>query len=191
MATDSYMFFKKYDGTLLEAESQVDMSNNTETLASDLVGYAKAGQLFEVQDYSFDTAQTFNMSSQSTGIGAGRITCNPFSITRKIDRASPHLYEMSANGTAFQQVALALRKSAGQQTAGVVFLRFDFKLVGVATLAWAHDEESPKETVTFIYGAMIISYVRQLNSGAFETTVHCRGWNQQKNVPDTSPTTAL
>jgi bacteriocin-like protein len=27
--------------------------------------------------------------SQSTGAGAGKVTFNPFSITRKIDRASP------------------------------------------------------------------------------------------------------
>ena len=30
--------------------------------------------------------------SQSSGSGAGKITFNPFSITRKIDRASPTLF---------------------------------------------------------------------------------------------------
>ncbi len=30
-----------------------------------------------------------NNASQSTGAGAGRVTFNPFSITRKIDRSSP------------------------------------------------------------------------------------------------------
>lgn len=30
-----------------------------------------------------------NIGSQSTGAGAGRVTFNPFSIHRKIDRSSP------------------------------------------------------------------------------------------------------
>jgi type VI protein secretion system component Hcp len=30
--------------------------------------------------------------SQSTGAGAGKVTFNPFSVTRKIDRASPVLF---------------------------------------------------------------------------------------------------
>jgi type VI protein secretion system component Hcp len=31
--------------------------------------------------------------SQSTGAGAGKVTFNPFSITRKIDVSTPKLYE--------------------------------------------------------------------------------------------------
>jgi type VI protein secretion system component Hcp len=32
------------------------------------------------------------IGSQSTGAGAGKVTFNPFSITRKVDRASPTLF---------------------------------------------------------------------------------------------------
>jgi type VI protein secretion system component Hcp len=190
MAIDSYMFFVPYTGSPLSAESQVDMSQNNEELASDLKNYASAGQLFEVDDYSFDTEQTFNLSSQSTGLGAGKITFNPFSITRKIDKASPIMFQMSCNGTPFKQVGLALRKSAGTGASGVVFLRFDFKLVGVKTISYSHDDESPKETITFVYGAMIIRYCQQKSDGTLNPAI-AAGWNQQKNVSDVSPTTAL
>jgi type VI protein secretion system component Hcp len=190
MAIDSYMFFKKYDGTLLSAESQVDMGTASDPLSNDLKNYAKAGQLFEVEDYSFDTEQVFNLSSQSTGIGAGKITLNPFSITRKIDKSSPFFYQMSCNGTPFQQVGLALRKGAGTGASGVVFLRFDFKLVGVKTISYSHDDESPKETVTFVYGAMVISYAQQKSDGTFYAPLQ-RGWNQQKNTTDDSPNTPI
>lgn len=30
-------------------------------------------------------------ASQSSGAGAGKVTFNPFSITRKVDKASPYL----------------------------------------------------------------------------------------------------
>jgi hypothetical protein len=37
---------------------------------------------------AFDIEQTLNIGSQSTGAGAGKVTFNPFSITRKIDVSS-------------------------------------------------------------------------------------------------------
>ena len=48
--------------------------------------------LFEIEDYSFDIEQTLSIGSQSSGAGAGRVTFNPFSITRKIDVATPKLF---------------------------------------------------------------------------------------------------
>ena len=183
MAIDAYMFFKQYDGQYLQGESQVDLAKPVtgDTLAPDFVSAQGATGLFEVEDYSFDTEQTFNLSSQSTGIGAGKITFNPFSITRKIDKASPTMFQMSCNGKAFQDVALGMRKSAGEDSAGIFFLRFDFKLVGVKTISYAHDDESPKETITFVYGALVIQYCQQNNNGT-PGTVFPAGWNQQKNV---------
>ena len=38
------------------------------------------------------TETTLNVGSQSTGAGAGKVTFNPFSITRKIDKSSPVLF---------------------------------------------------------------------------------------------------
>jgi type VI secretion system secreted protein Hcp len=187
MAIDSYVCFQPYTGSPLSAESQVDMSKNTEDLASDLKGWASASQLFEVEDYSFDIEQVLNIGSQASGLGAGKVTFNPFSITRKIDKASPILFDMSCSGTAFKQVSLALRKSAGGMQSGVVFLRFDFKLVGVKTISWSHDDESPKETVTFAYGGILIRYCQQKPDGSLNTPIP-GGWNMIKNVQDHTTT---
>lgn len=190
MAIDAYMFFKQYGGTYLQGKSQVDLSKpvSGDTLAADFQSAQNAQGLFEVSDYSFDTEQSFNLSSQSTGIGAGKISFNPFSITRKIDKASPTMFQMSCNGKAFSDVGLGMRKSAGEDSSGIFFLRFDFKLVGVKTISYAHDDESPKETITFVYGALIMRYCQQNNNGT-PGTVFPAGWNQQKNVaagPDTT-----
>ncbi len=69
--------------------------------------------MFEVEDYSFDIEQTLNIGSQSSGAGAGKVTFNPFSITRKIDKSSPRVLQMACAGTPFQNVSLGLRKAAG------------------------------------------------------------------------------
>ena len=145
MAIDSYMAFQLYGGAgaagaYLDAESQVDLSGNSEPLMTTPTSCFTAGKVFEVEDYSFDIEQTLNIGSQSSGAGAGKVTFNPFSITRKIDRASAIFYEMACSGTAFAQVTLGLRKSVGAGgggagVSGMMFLRFDFKLVAVKTIS--------------------------------------------------------
>jgi type VI secretion system secreted protein Hcp len=187
MAIDSYMTFLRYDGTYLKAESQVDLSKNKEQLMTELYPIASPN-IFEVEDYSFDIEQTLNIGSQSSGAGAGKVTFNPFSITRKIDCASPTFFEYACSGTAFQAVSLALRKSVGAsaggaEVSGMVFLRFDFKLVAVKTISWSHDDESPKETVTFEYGGLQIRYAQQEASGKLMTAMK-GGWNRVKNIKD-------
>ena len=188
MAIDSYTFFLPYTGSALSSESQVDMSTNSEDLATDLKTYATSSQLFEVEDYSFDIEQALNIGSQSSGIGAGKVTFNPFSITRKIDKASPILFDKACSGQAFKQVGLALRKSGNNaQASGIVFLRFDFKLVGVKTISWSHDDESPKETVTFEYGGLLIRYCQQNPDGSLMAAIP-GGWNRVNNKQDHTTT---
>jgi type VI secretion system Hcp family effector len=177
-------------GPGLVSESQVDMSQNSEALATDgqagstpLTTLATKNQIFEVEDYSFDIEQTLTIGSQSFGAGAGKVTFNPFSITRKIDRASPVFYQMACSGTAFKWVTLALRKSAGGNTSGQVYLRFDFKLVAVKTISWAHDDESPKETVTFEYGGLLVRYAMQNPDGSLAAAIP-GGWNRVANISD-------
>jgi hypothetical protein len=56
-----------------------------------------SGAIFEVKDYSFDIEQVLNVGAQASGAGAGKVTFNPFSITRKIDidKASPVFFKPS------------------------------------------------------------------------------------------------
>jgi tellurite resistance protein len=36
----------------------------------------------EISDFSFDVEQNTNIGSQSSGVGAGKVTFNPYSITK-------------------------------------------------------------------------------------------------------------
>jgi type VI secretion system secreted protein Hcp len=191
MAIDGYMYFKDYNGAFLESESQVTLSKTVEqdNVINPFLDAAKKPKpnrsgLFEIEDYSFDIEQILNIGSQSSGSGAGKITFNPFSITRKIDCASPKFFEKACSGTPFAQVGLGLRKSAGGNVSGVMYLAFTFKLVAVKTVAWSHDDESPKETVTFEYGAMNIQYCQQSPDGSMKTPLDYGGWNRVKNIQD-------
>jgi type VI secretion system secreted protein Hcp len=199
MAIDGYMYFKYYNSTeYLKSESQVlikpagvpDPMFDDGNFGFKAAYNAQQGEdkhLFEIEDFSFDIEQTLNIGSQSTGAGAGRVTFNPFSITRKIDRSSPNLYEMACSGTPYETVGLALRKGGGGTSSGIIFLVFLFKLVAVKTISWSYDDESPKETVTFEYGGLQVHYGQQKSGGTIGK-VHSGGWNRVKNVSDREKT---
>jgi type VI secretion system Hcp family effector len=191
MAFDTYMQFLDSAGGWVPGESQVVINTTNETkLGTDI----KAGYVFEIDDFSFDIEQVLNIGSQSSGIGSGKVTFNPFQITRKSDRASPLLFTMCCTGEHFQQVSLYLRRAGGQgglagastAASGMTFLRFDFALVGVKTISWsgADGDEACKEEVTFEYGALQVSYVQQDVTGKAATTASALpvgSWNRVNN----------
>lgn len=194
MAVDGYMWFRNYKenyaGSYLASESQVVTKDNDEVLFNTFFKDAASKStpdkptLFEIEDFSFDIEQTLNIGSQSTGAGAGKVTFNPFSITRKIDVSSPTLFSMACSGTPFEEVALGLRKSSGGTTTGRIYLVFRFKLVAVKTISWSYDDESPKETVTFEYGGLQVHYSQQEPNGKMKAQIS-GGWNRVKNIRDT------
>lgn len=187
MAVDAYMYFKDYNGKFLKSESQVQHSDpGNKDVMFKAFGFDKAlsdGGIFEVEDYSFDIEQTLNIGSQGGGAGAGKVTFNPFSINRKIDKSSPIIFQNACAGTPFKDVRLALRKSAGADMSGIIFVVFCFKLVAVKTIAWSHDDESPKEACTFEYGGLQVYYRPQNPDGSLADQI-AGGWNRVRNVKD-------
>jgi type VI secretion system secreted protein Hcp len=189
MAFDTYMQFQDSNSNWLKGESQAKISSDN-PLGSDI----QAGNIFEIDDFSFDIEQVLNIGSQSSGAGAGKVTFNPFQITRKSDRASPTLFAMCCAGTHFSKVSLYLRRAggggasltatAGSMTTGTTFLRFDFALVAVKTISWSGSDgdEACKEEVTFEYGALQVSYVQQDETGkAMAANQVVQGWNRIYN----------
>src|SRR5215469_17166551 len=181
MAIDAYMWFEDYNGKYLESESQIDFSKDPQKAA---LQYPPNNNIFAIENYSFDIEQTLNIGSQSTGAGAGKVTFNPFSITRKVDKSSPTFFENACSGKAFKSAYLGLRKRAGNNASGAFFLVFQCKLVAVKTIAWAHDDEAPKERITFEYGGLLVKYGQQNSNGQI-SAVFPGGWNRVKNTSDT------
>jgi type VI secretion system secreted protein Hcp len=183
MTVKAYMIFKQQGGSNLKSESQVVFQGDAGIPeAANFVNASKPGDngIFEVVAYSFAIDQTLNIGSQSTGAGAGKVAFNPLSITLRIDKASPILFQMASSGTPFQEVSLALRKDPN----GVIFLVFNFKLVAVKTIAWAGASEEAQEAVTFEYGGLQLFYGPQTADGKLTKTV-AGGWNIVSNKADT------
>jgi type VI secretion system secreted protein Hcp len=169
MAFDTYMQFQKPDGSFMDGESQMQLGSD-KPIGTDI----QQGKIFEIDDFSFDIEQILNIGSQSSGAGAGKVTFNPFQITRKTDKLSPILFTMCCAGQHFKIVSLFLRRAGGgtaggqgSLTSGTTFLRFDFALVAVKTISWsgADGDDACKEEVTFEYGALQVRYVQQKEDG--------------------------
>jgi type VI secretion system secreted protein Hcp len=192
MAFDTYMTFMDPNGTPTPGESQMQFDSSLESpLGKDL----QQGKVFEIDDFSFDIEQVLNIGSQSSGAGAGKVTFNPFQITRKSDRLSPKLFTMCCAGQHFKIVSLYLRRAggsaggvnaSGNQTSGTTFLRFDFALVAVKTISWSGSDgdESCKEEVQFEYGALQVRYVQQGTDGKVMSGADAQpmgSWNRVYN----------
>jgi type VI secretion system secreted protein Hcp len=134
----------------------------------------------EVTAFSFDAVQTLNIGSQSSGAGAGKVTFNPFSFTRRPDEHSADLWARLCSGTAFQKVTATATKTG---PANPVIFTFTMGLVAIKTisLSGAESDNSLVETVTVEYGQAAYSAATQNADGTIGTPVGA-GWNRVANV---------
>ena len=80
--------------------------------ATGIQGEGKSGGPGSIEVNSFQWGVANKASS--SGAGAGKVTFNPFSITRKIDSASPLFFKACATGAHLTQVVLFATPPAGQ-----------------------------------------------------------------------------
>ena len=101
------------------------------------------------ESYSFSAANIGSQSSGS-GAGAGKVTFNPFSITKKIDRASPLLFKACITGQHIKSVTLELLPAVQKGTA-TPFLVVVLKDVLVSGISEAGDVHGgiPLEEIVF------------------------------------------
>ncbi len=137
-------------------------------------------QFIRVSGYHCDVEQTLNIGSQSTGAGAGRITFNPFRITKFIDGTSPILFQNSASGTPFKTAEVFFVNEKN-----VLQVRQTYKLVAVKTISWSATagENGIIETLTFEYGGLMITVFQQGTDGE-KSNVLLAGWNRVRNTSD-------
>jgi type VI secretion system secreted protein Hcp len=172
----AYVVFVQHSGTALASESTVERVDDPFVSPAPV---PTAGTLFEVEDWSFDVEQTLNIGSSSTGAGAGKVVFNPFTITRKVDKASPQLFLAACAGTPFEFVDLLQVRPGDPQ--GRVYLAWRFGLVAIKTVAWNSGDDVPTETISLEYGSLTVGYAVQSPDGSAGPMVFA-GWNRVRNV---------
>jgi len=84
---------------------------------------AYAGQIKTVAPPHMNISQP-KIGSATGGAGAGKVTFNPFQITRKVDSASPKLYETVSTGKHIPTATINVRKSDDESPKESVDLNF-------------------------------------------------------------------
>ncbi|KAF2156371.1 hypothetical protein K461DRAFT_310841 [Myriangium duriaei CBS 260.36] len=157
------------------------------TIVTDASSTTLVKNAIELSTWSFGTEQTINLSSQSSGAGAGKIKFDSFSFTKPVDGNTNVIFNRMAQGRA-NTVNVYFFKSSGGATASTTpYMTLQFRLAAFfsQSLSGTDGGDVPMESTSFEYGAMQISYATQNNQGvlANPTTL---GWNAVKNMPETS-----
>jgi type VI secretion system secreted protein Hcp len=172
MAYDAYMYFEGGDPKVEGETKDSEMAKK---------------KAFEIYSFSFGASNPTTIGSAGTGSGAGKVSLSSFNIMKKTDKASTALFLNCCQGSHFSKATVVLRKAtgkAGQQ----IFVEYDFgggqnPQVFVDSIQWsgsAGGDESPAESVSFVYSDVKITYFTQDQKGAM-TKAGEASWDQTTN----------
>jgi len=142
------------------------------------------GPAFEIKDYSFGVENPTTIGSATGGAGAGKATFKEFTITKLGDSSTPAFFRNCVVGAHYKNVSLQVRKAGGDPgagTSGSVFLTYTFGTVFTTKINWTPGEDSPKETITFVYGTLEVGYHQQDANGG-DAGAGSSGWSVINNT---------
>src|SRR5437588_9526927 len=150
--------------------------------------YYSGKKAFEIKDFSCGVENPTTIGSATGGAGAGKIKFNEFTIKKSSDQASPWFFFNSCVGSHYKNVYIEMRKAGGDiASAGKAFLQFRFGVVFTTKIDWSGPgDEGPEESITFVYGKLVVQYWPQKQSGELDSPPKIQGWNQVTNKADSN-----
>jgi type VI secretion system secreted protein Hcp len=173
MATSAYLKLVDYNNVQLMGPSQVE-------------GHANEIELIH---WGWGADQVLNIGSQTSGVGAGRITFRSLSITKYLDKTTPVLFQFCCSGKPFKDAVLTLTQPLGTDSATTTFFKVDMKLVAVKSVTYG-DAASPTETIEFEFGGAVLTFVPHGADGRVQASV-VNGWNRIKNIAMSDPNASI
>ncbi len=116
------------------------------------------------------------VSNPGTPTTSGKVTFEPFSVTKQLDKASPQLSEAAALGRAYT-VTLQVCSLGAKE---ICFMQYTLENARVTAVQDGSGGQNPTESVTFSYGQVKWQYLQQNPDGS--TTPFGGGWDLQTNT---------
>jgi type VI secretion system secreted protein Hcp len=135
-----------------------------------------------VDGFEWSAENKTTINSTTGGAGAGKATLNQITIEKPVDSTSPQLFGMLGQGAKINGMELVARK-AGPTGTAPIYMRYTFQLayVNSQTQTGEAGDEGIHEKLTFSYGAVKQTYIKQSPNGGPATTVFS-AWNQVTNA---------
>lgn len=127
-----------------------------------------------IEGFSWGAESSTTIGSATGGAGAGKVAFNALNITKKVDRASPLLFQQMAKGAHYKTAVLTLRKVGEKEP----YMTFTMDTVFVTKVNYAGGSpEVSNEEVTFIFGKVAVKSSEIAGAVPVQT-----GWDQITNV---------
>jgi type VI secretion system secreted protein Hcp len=157
----------------------VDMFLKLDTVDGESVDHAHADEI-DILSYSFAAHQT-GTSNTGGGSGAGRVSVQDITVTKKVDKSSPMLFLLCCNGKMLTKGFITIRKAGGDALEYLIVSLEDILITGYQTTG-SDGQDQIVEQVTLNFKRCGIIYTPQLDDGTGGAVVD-EGWNIAKNEP--------
>lgn len=136
----------------------------------------------EVLSFSFGATQGGSMGHGSGG-GSGKVNVQNFTFVKKIDKASPVLFQHCCTGNHIKDAAFAVRKAGGEQLEYLKVKLTDVLIASVRPGGSSEGrEEIPLEEVSLSFSKIEVEYQPQGQDGKALGGPVKGGWDVKQNV---------
>jgi type VI secretion system secreted protein Hcp len=156
----------------------VDMFLKLATIDGESTDNAHAGEI-DILSWSFAAHQT-GTSSTGSGSGAGRVSLQDITVTKKVDKSSPMLFLLCCNGKMVESAFITCRKAGGEALEYLVVSMEDILITGFQTTG-SDGQDQIVEQVTLNFKRAGIIYTPQLDDGTGGGAVD-KGWDIGANM---------
>lgn len=114
------------------------------------------------------------------GAGAGKVNVQDLSITKYIDKSSPHLLLATCNGKHYKDATLVVRK-AGEKPLEYLTIKMEEVMITSVSTGGSGGEDRLTENVVLNFARVKVDYKEQKTDGSGDAPVNM-GWKIDENV---------
>ena len=137
----------------------------------------------ELLGFEMSASNPSSIGSSTTGTGTGKVQMGAFKATKRVDSASPVLFQSCCSGDHYTGATVTIRKAGGKNP--LEYLIYTFTEVYVDTI-FTHGnaklDDTVLETVTFSFSSIHEKYVPQKTDGTGGSPIE-GGWDVTTNQP--------
>jgi type VI secretion system secreted protein Hcp len=155
----------------------VDMFLKLATVDGESTDSVHAGEI-DILSWSFAAHQT-GTSNTGGGSGAGRVSIQDLTITKKVDKSSPMLFLLCCSGKMIESAFITVRKAGGDALEYLIVSMEDILVTGFQTTG-SDGQDQLVEQVTLNFKRAGLIYAPQLDDGTGGPGID-KGWDVSTN----------